>query len=201
MVVDRLGSTDEAVKNSEPKEPFALPFESRPLLTTDWLFRWPSVTPYLADKYGWYIAEIPNKGEALIMPIYRFGKPVFYSGRLLGTNVTKHKYHYPSGVQRQYWLSDHPLFKSTVFFAEGVADAVVLSQYGTSVALLGMNYDGSLDGLLKGCRVILAMDGDVAGVCGAVQIAKKLPVPSTIYSIPGKDPSEWTREEAEGACR
>jgi DNA primase len=193
MVVDRPESVDPVT------EPFVLPPESRPLRTSDWIERWPSVSPELVKKYGWYVANFYGM-EFLVMTIFRSGKVIFYAARTLDERYTR-KYYYPPGRKREYWISDDYIFTPRVFFTEGVADAVVLSPYGTSVALLGSNYDGSLDAQLKGCTVILAMDGDVAGVCGAVRIAKKLPCASVIYTIPGKDPTNWTQEEIEGACQ
>jgi len=195
MVIDRLDSLDPYAA-----EPFALPEESRPLRTTDWLERWPVVTPELAKKFGWYIAEI-NTFEYLVMPITHKGAAIFYSARSLDTRAPK-KYHYPAGVKRNYWLSDDQLARQPIFLCEGVADAVSLSTYGSSVGLLGGFYDGCLNDLLKGRKVIVAFDGDFQGYCLGVQVASKIAgiCQVSLCAYLGKDPTNWTREEAEKAC-
>jgi DNA primase len=155
----------------------------------------------LAKKFGWYIAEI-NGYEHLVMPITRGGQAVFYSARALDARAPK-KYHYPAGVKRDYWLSDDQLARQPVFLCEGVADAVALSPYGSSVGLLGGSYDGRLNDLLKGKRVIVSFDGDFQGYCLAVQVAAKITTAkcAAIWINYGKDPTDWTREEAEDACQ
>jgi len=183
MVIDR------------PEEPFVLPVESRPLLTIDWLERWPNITQEMTKKYGWYVSEIHGL-EYLVMPITRGGQAVFYSARAFDKKAPK-KYHYPQGVKREYWLSSDQLERSPIFLCEGVADAVALSQYGSSVGLLGGFYDGRLDGLLKGRKVIVAFDGDFQGYCLGVQVASKIAgiCQVSICIIYGKDPTEWTQQD------
>jgi DNA primase len=192
MVVDR------------PSEPFVLPESSRELRTTDWLERWPAVTPDLAKQYGWYVAEIGGY-EHLVMPITRGGQPIFYSARALDSLAPK-KYHYPAGIERKPWLSDDTLARQPVFLCEGVADAVALSPYGSSVGLLGGFYNGGLNDLLKGKEVVVAFDGDFQGYCMAVQVATKISsiCNSIVYTVAGKDPSDWdenTMKMAKGTTR
>jgi len=189
MVIDR------------PEEPFVLPVESRPLLTTDWLGRWSNITPDMAKKYHWYVAEIHGL-EYLVMPITRGGKVVFYSARALDKKALK-KYHYHQGAKREYWLSDERLERSPIFICEGVADAVALSHYGSSVGLLGGFYDGRLDGLLKGRKVIVAFDGDFQGYCLGVQVASKIAgvCQVSVQIIDGKDPTEWLEADIGGLLK
>jgi len=189
MVIDR------------PEEPFVLPSPSRPLRTTDWLERWPNITPDMAKKYHWYAAEI-NGFEYLVMPILREGKAVFYSARALDKSAPK-KYHYHKGAKREYWLSNDYLGGDPIFICEGVADAVALSPYGSSVGLLGGSYDGSLNALLKGRKVIVAFDGDFSGYCMAVEVAAKI---ARICSVgirikAGVDPTIWSIADAEEAMK
>jgi DNA primase len=185
MVIDR------------PAEPFVLPSPSRPLQITDWLERWPSVIPDKVKEYQWYVAEI-NGFEYLVMPILRGGKAIFYSARALDKAAPK-KYHYHRGAKREYWLSNDRLERSPIFLCEGVADAVALSPYGSSVGLLGGSYDESLDALLKGRKVIVAFDGDFRGYCMAVEVAAKI---AKICSVDirikaGADPTEWSIDDIE----
>ena len=193
MVVDR------------PCEPLVLPPQVRPLRADDWLERWPNVTPELTIKYGWYVAEIQSAEasrayEYLVMPIYRGGAAVFYSARALDSRAPK-KYHYPSGVKREYWLSEDMLPRDPLFICEGVADAVALSQYGSTAALLGAHYDGRLDSLLEARRVIIAFDGDFQGRMLAIQAAYKMKTAKVVKLaiVHEKDPTSWTRGEIENA--
>lgn len=185
MVIDR------------PAEPLAFPSPSRPLRITDWVERWPAVTPELAGKYHWYVAEI-HGFEYLVMPITREGKVVCYSARALDKGAPK-KYHYQKGAKKEYWLSDDTLERSPIFLCEGAADAVALSTYGSSVGVLGGVYDGRLDDLLKGRRVVVAFDGDFQGYCLGVQVASKIAgiCHVSFGMVRGKDPTELTREEVE----
>jgi hypothetical protein len=189
MVIDR------------PVEPFVLPSPSRPLRTTDWLERWPAVKSDMAKKYHWYVAEI-NGYEYLVMPITREGTAIFYSARSLDTRAPK-KYHYPAGIKRNYWLSDDQLARQPIFLCEGVADAVALSSYGSSVGLLGGSYDGSLNSLLKSKKVIVAFDGDFSGYCMAVEVAAKIARICSvgIRIVAGVDPTIWSIADAEEAMK
>lgn len=191
MVVDR--------PESAASEPFALPPESRALRSTDWLERWPSVTPETVKQYRWYVAEI-NGFEYLVMPITRKGKAVCYAARALSEGAPK-KYHYQQGIKREYWLSEDQLIRDPIFICEGAADAAALAPYGSSVGLLGGFYDGRINDLLKDRMVIVAFDGDFAGHCLALQVATKIAgfCSVSVRSYQGKDPTEWSRAEIEGA--
>jgi DNA primase len=132
---------------------------------------WPLLPFETAKKYGWYITII-GMDDYLVMPVYRNGKPVFYSARNLSNNGGP-KYSYQKGAKREYWTSND-ILESPVVICEGVADAAYTSNIADSVALLSNWYNGSLDDALAGKRVILALDGDVAGFTGAVRIAHQL---------------------------
>jgi DNA primase len=136
------------------------------------------------------------------MPITRGGQAIFYSARSLDARAPK-KYHYPAGIKRDYWLSDDQLARQPVFLCEGVADAVALSPYGSSIGLLGGFYDGRLNDLLKGRQVVVAFDGDFQGYCLGVQVASKIAgiCQATLCTYDGKDPTDWTLEEIEAACQ
>ena len=60
--------------------PLEIPDELRPLEQADII--WPNITLELARSAGWYISEI--KGfECLVLPVFRYGKMVFYTARNL----------------------------------------------------------------------------------------------------------------------
>jgi DNA primase len=159
------------------------------------------VTIELTKKYQWYVAEI-NGFEYLVMPILREGKAVCYSARALDKEAPK-KYHYHRGAKREYWLSDDTLERSPIFLCEGVSDAVALSPYGSSVGLLGGSYDGSLSALLKDRKVIVAFDGDFAGICLGAQVASKIAgiCQVSLCTYEGKDPADWTTDHVEASLR
>lgn len=133
---------------------------------------WPLMPFKIVKRYGWYISMLHGH-QYLIMPIVRNKQAVFYSARLLDKVKGAKKYDYPSGATKTCWLSNEKLL-SPVFMAEGVADAAYLSLVGSSVAVLGNYYGGSLDEQLTGKRVIIALDGDAVGFTSAVRIADKI---------------------------
>jgi hypothetical protein len=155
----------------------------------------------MTKKYGWCVAEI-NGYEYLVMPITRGGQAIFYSARSLDDRASK-KYHYPAGVKRNYWLSDDQLARQPIFLCEGVADAISLSTYGSSVGILGGFYDGRLNDLLKGRRVVVAFDGDFQGYCLGVQVASKIAgiCQVSTHIVPRKDPTEWSIGDLEGVLK
>jgi DNA primase len=162
---------------------------------------WPRIDASLVKKYGWYVAELYGR-DVLVMPIYRGGRPVFYSGRVIGEQLTKFKYTYPAGYAKVHWLSSDNLSESdTVFVAEGAADAAYLSNVGASIGLLGMHYDGSLNHLLEGKKIIVAMDGDYAGVIGGIRVGSQLPGSPRIFTLPSKDPTDYTPQDIEALLR
>lgn len=154
---------------------------------------WPLMPFEVAHKYEWYVSLIYG-AQYLVMPVVIKDKPVFYSARLLEKGRPLPKYTTPEGVGKSYWRSIHN-GDTTIYFSEGVADAAYLSQLGSSVAVLGSYYDGSLDHLLKNKRIIVVMDGDAKGIESAFSIAqsfkKKGFVKVNAVILPaGKDPTD-----------
>lgn len=183
---------------SPPPQPLIMPLPTRQLRTSDWLERWPSITPETVAKHDWYVSELHGL-EYLIMPVVREGTPVFYSARALDPTASK-KYLHASGQKKQYWLSDEGLVRDPIFICEGVADAAALAQHSSSVALMGINYDGSLDRLLKNREVIIALDGDAAGMLASTLLATLVAsVTPSLYIFTGEkeDPTHWSRETIE----
>lgn len=128
---------------------------------------WKRIPYKIVEKYAWYISVI-NSLEYLIFPVTRQGNSIFYSARKLSSGEGL-KYIYPKNVKRSPWISDDGLSEPIVI-CEGVADAAYTSQLASSIALLGNYYDVSLDEMLKGKKVILALDGDTIGLISSIRI-------------------------------
>jgi 5S rRNA maturation endonuclease (ribonuclease M5) len=159
---------------------------------------WPLMPYEIAHKFEWYVSLIYG-ARYLVMPVLIKDKPVFYSARLLEKGRPLPKYTTPEGVGKTYWTHLDKRDK-TIFLAEGIADAAYLSQLGSSVAVLGSYYDGSLDALLKNKRLIIVMDGDARGVEAAFKIAqsfkKKGHVNVNAVILPsGQDPTDLTKAQ------
>ncbi len=87
-------------------------------------------------------------------------------------------------------------YSGLILVCEGVADAVYCSPLGTSIALLGSYYNGSLDDKLAGRHIALCMDCDSAGILAAMRIAgylrdKGMAKSTKIVMLPNKkDPTD-----------
>ena len=152
---------------------------------------WPHISVDLAKKYGWYLT-LDGSITRLVMPVFRSGKPVFYSARMIGS-FKGLKYKYPKGVAKSIWVSRDKLI-SPVAVCEGVADAVYASQvFGSSVGLLG-NFIGDGDfSILAGKVVVLLLDGDVQGKMGTARLVKQLASIARVYPVylpEGCDPTD-----------
>ena len=156
---------------------------------------WPNLLMSIALSFGFY-----RSNDRLIMPVmdYEIDKPVFYSARLLDGEGLK--YLYPSKAKKVYWTSSKELIRPVTFICEGIADAAYMSQWGNSVALMGVNYNRSLDVLLKDKKVIILFDGDTRGILGSCKVEYQLqPVARVVgLTLPdGKDPVDLTPKEME----
>jgi hypothetical protein len=159
---------------------------------------WERIPFSLVTKYAWYISVI-NSLEYLVMPIFRMGKPMFFSARKI-SEKTGLKYSYPQDAKKLHWLSDDNL-TSPIVICEGVADAAYVSLIHNSIALLGNFYDGSLDEQLKGNDVLIALDGDSVGVYSAMEIYKHLAPLANVKVIvfpDEKEPPDYEVEELRG---
>ena len=138
--------------------------------------RWKEISPWthisyeLAKKYHVYLGCLYDH-EYIILPVIRDNRLVFYSARIVGDR--KPKYLTAKGCKKEYWVSSFE-FSSLIFICEGVADAIYMSQFGTSIALLGLHYNGSLDQLLKDKTIVICFDKDLAGECAALSLAGQL---------------------------
>jgi len=172
---------------------------------------WKNIPFSCADKFGFYLAALHGRvrqekdsfvnydGMYLIMPIFRGGEAVSFSARLLAGGDHSPKYVIPTNVQKSYWLSKEPLKAKTVFVCEGIADAAYLSEIGDSVALLGVNYDGSLDDALRSKSVIIALDGDTIGAVQGMKLAYSLSDRGCkgvriLPLAPGTDPTDYSHD-------
>ncbi len=163
---------------------------------------WKDLSPWrllgfdLALKNDWYISMLFST-EYLIMPIKGMnGDVIYYSARRL-TGTATSKYLYPEGVRKSYYVSNQTL-ESPIIITEGVADAVYASQVGTSIALLGAHYDGSLNDRLVGKHVAICMDGDPIGLLSAMRISTQLKACASVKVVvlpAKKDPTDLPVED------
>lgn len=180
-----------------------LPFpglpSGRPFTKSEWekVSPWPNVTFDLIKRFGVFYSELSGHKYA-VMPVYQgeFVKgPVFYSARLLTGEGPK--YLTPKGCKKHYWSSDDIYPGDTIFISEGIADGIYMSQFGKSVALLGTNYDGSLDEQFRNSIVICAFDPDMAGVVGSFKFMSQ--ISSLVKEIHlltlDNDPTNYTVDE------
>jgi len=146
---------------------------------------WTNIPYSVVKSNGWYLNELKVGAIYLVMPIYRAGKPVFYSARLAATASQDGggylKYRYPTGVDKVYWTSVDPFaFRGkTLIFTEGVADAAyaayVTDYEAVGVALLGSWYNGSLTyAIAPSNRAVILLDGDARGIEAAMRLHKQL---------------------------
>jgi len=196
----------EFFKDSDEQQEYS-PVQMPPkiYLITERLWRivspWPNIQFSVPKKYGWYISII-GIDEYLIMPVFKEGKPVFFSARKL-TKYNGMKYKYPTGGKKELWTSGE--LKSPVIFCEGIADAAYVSVCNySSVALLGSWYNSSLDTKLSGLDIILLFDGDVAGVVAAANVRKSLSGVNSVKTVclpEGLDPTDLPIEELKELIR
>ena len=161
--------------------------------------RWDEVKPWnisykLAKENYFYFGNI-GCGEYIILPVVRDFKLVFYSARTV--EGRKPKYLTAKGCEKKYWVSKRKIDKY-VFVCEGIADAVFMSQFDSSVALMGINYDGSLDDYLIGKNIVIVFDNDLMGHFGALQVSLHFKQVQSIQSLNlDKDPADYTITEME----
>jgi len=161
--------------------------------------RWYKLTPWnisyeLAKENYFYFGCIGD-GEYIILPVVKEGKMIFYTARTV--EGRKPKYLTAKGCKKQYWVSERET-KNHVFICEGIADAVFMSQFDSSVALMGINYDGSLDDYLIGKNIVIVFDNDLMGHFGALQVSLHFKQVQSIQSLNlDKDPADYTITEME----
>lgn len=184
---------------------------------------WPKFPFELVEKFGFYLANLKGRvmvkdewqgyeGVYLVMPVTRLidspvkGKKasevaVSFSARLIAGSDDAPKYVIPSDVTKHYWISSPTLGKkgSVVFMCEGIADAAYLTPLGESMGLLGLNYDGILNNLLKDKTVVIALDGDFMGAATSTRLASYCSlVAQKAVILPlgaGKDPTDFTHDQ------
>jgi hypothetical protein len=160
---------------------------------------WPLLPFPLVECNGWYISMI-NGLQYLIMPIRKANGDdtcIFFSARKLSKEDGQ-KYLYPTGVAKSYFVSMQKPEKDVIVICEGVADAVYCSPIGTSVALLGVYYNGSLGYLFDNRDVAFCLDGDSAGLLAAMRIMgeiKNAKSKKLVLLPEGADPTDIPIEE------
>lgn len=159
-----------------------LPVKFRDIEKSDYATFWCYLDLQILQRFQCYIGVYKGV-ERIIMPVYKRGQSVFFSARITEKewqraegNPMVRKYETPYGVRKQYWISnENPSIFSTVFICEGVADSLYMSQFGTSIGLMGTVYDGSLDDFLKQVsKIVICFDNDLVGNLSSIKIAKYL---------------------------
>ena len=220
-------------KKYRPPSELILPPPSVPLTEKMWniVSPWPNIQFDIAKKYQFYLSTnvCSSPITHIVMPIFRGGVPVFWQARLSkvwsGKNVHK-KYCSSIGFKKQYWLSSESVKQQdqqsqyeavkqndktknkndVVFIAEGIADAAHLSSIGDAVALLGLSYDGSLNGGISAIpqtkKVVIFFDGDEVGKFNSFKVASKFGSHNTtiIFGDENKDPTDYTVDELRELC-
>src|SRR3989304_2484470 len=152
---------------------------------------WPYLDYEAAKSFYVYFGCLYSQ-EYIILPVLdEKEKPIFYQARSLDKNVKKSgKYISAPGVKKMYWIS-YPIIHCVPWFiCEGIADAIYMSQFGNSVGLMGLDYDGSLDHLLDDSKVYMCLDSDIPGYLAGLYISTLLKNSKvTFINLPaGKDP-------------
>lgn len=102
---------------------------------------------------------------------------------------------------RHHWISWSlgPRKYGKIVLCEGIGDAAFVSQWADSIGLCGRHYNGSLNHALAGQDVVIALDGDLPGFAGSVEIAEQVSTAGAktvkIYSVDGKDPTDFDELE------
>jgi len=157
---------------------------------------WPLIPYWLVKKYDWYISFLKGS-EYLIMPCISAGTSIYFSARKIDDGPGP-KYYYQNGAKKEYWLSlDFP--SKDILIGEGVADAIYLSQFGSSIAILGSHYNGSLDSHFRDRNVYIVLDSDGAGIAASLCIAAHitpLAKQTKIVMLPtGLDPTDMPTKD------
>lgn len=138
--------------------------------------------------------------EYLILPVYNEQQQcVWFVARAMGE--APRPYLNPPGP-RHHWRSWAlgPRKYGKIVLCEGIGDAACISQWADSVGLCGRHYNGSLNNTLAGQDVVIALDGDLPGFAGSVEIAEQVSQVARsikIFSRDGKDPTDYTEADVQ----
>jgi len=162
---------------------------------------WSHISYQLAKNNMFYFGCLYDK-EYIILPVLRSGNPVFYQARSIDKNINKkYKYMGPKGVAKQAWFSQKQNINGPIFICEGIADAVYMSQFGNSMAIMGLNINSETELLIKEYdTAVLCLDNDFPGDIAALSIALQLRKYMRIYYLSlekGKDPTEYSFTDME----
>jgi len=173
---------------------------------------WPvPMTTILQHRIGWCLPDVLSAtypelerfiGDCwyLILPVYDEQQQCkWFVARAMGD--APRPYLNPPGP-RHHWISWAlgPKKYGKVVLCEGIGDAAYISQWADSVGLCGRHYNGSLNAQLAGRDVVIALDGDLPGFAGSVEIAEQLSTVAKtvkIYSVDGKDPTDFSEAQVQ----
>jgi DNA primase len=194
-------SRPDAVASENPPLRFALQYvdATHPYLTSR------GVTPQTVRMFG--LGLYTGKGllrGRIVIPIHNAsGELIAYAGRTI--DGQEPKYRFPAGFRKSLVLFNlHRATATkarTVIVVEGFFDAIAVHQAGYPVvSLMGSTVSRHQADLLPAHfdRVVLMLDGDVAGRQGAVQIARTLSIRMSVLSITLDDdqqPDQLTANE------
>lgn len=140
----------------------------------------------------------------LILPVYNEQQQcVWFVARAMGE--APRPYLNPPGP-RHHWRSWAlgPRKYGKIVLCEGIGDAAYISQWSDSIGLCGRHYNGGLDAQLAGRDIVIALDGDLPGYAGSVEIAEQVSAIAKsvmIYSVNDKDPTDYTEAEVQEMLR
>lgn len=155
---------------------------------------------YKASIYGSVldsarIGYSPELGR-VILPVYKDQEVIYYQGRAIFAGQEP-KYLNPKTANRPIWYGKQAEESDTIVVTEDILSAIRVGEVTQSCSILGTKLDTASAGALsKYRRVIIWLDGDTAGVEGALSISKTLGlVTDTRIVRTERDPKEYTNQQ------
>ena len=162
------------------------------------------ISPEIIDKYKLCIGDIKGYGARAIIPTWKDGKVIFYTGRALTKEQEAYrKYDNAEGSAPFFGLDNLKEAKpgDIIFITEGVFDALSLESVGyKAIAMQGIKKEvlkKTIEGY-KDITFLTALDNDEAGEKGTREIRQLLGLNS--FKIPKqyKDINEWFKNDLGG---
>lgn len=162
------------------------------------------ISPEIIDKYKLCIGDIKGYGARAIIPTWKDGKVIFYTGRALTKEQEAYrKYDNAEGSAPFFGLDNLKEAKpgDIIFITEGVFDALSLESVGyKAIAMQGIKKEvlkRTIEGF-KDITFLTALDNDEAGEKGTREIRQLLGLSSLKIPKQYKDINEWYKNDLEG---
>ena len=162
------------------------------------------ISPEIIDKYKLCIGDIKGYGARAIIPTWKDGKVIFYTGRAITEQQEAYrKYDNAEGSAPFFGLDNLKEAKKgdIIFITEGIFDALSLESIGyKAIAMHGIKKD-RLKETIKGYKDIVfltALDNDEPGQKGTREIRQLLGLNSVNIPKQYKDINEWFKSDLEG---